>query len=97
MAFKIFITERAQLNIEDAIDYYEFKREGLGFEFYADLMSNLNYIIENPFMFPIKVRPFREYPLSTFPFVIIYDVVDHTVIITSVFNTHLNPTKKPNK
>lgn len=26
MAFKIFITEHAHLNIEDAIDYYEFKR-----------------------------------------------------------------------
>lgn len=97
MAFKILITERAQLNIEDAIDYYEFKRQGLGYEFYADFMNNLNYIIQHPFLSPVKINPFREYPLSTFPYIIIYDIVDDTVVIASVFNTHLNPAKKPKK
>lgn len=97
MAFKIFFTKRAERNIEDAIDYYEFKKENLGLEFYEDLMGNLNYIIENPFMFPVKVYPFREYPLSTFPFVIIYDIVEDVVIVVSIFNTYKNPGKKPNK
>jgi len=37
MAFRFYITERAQLNIDDAIDCCEYKSENLGKRFYATL------------------------------------------------------------
>ncbi|MFP9098047.1 type II toxin-antitoxin system RelE/ParE family toxin [Flavobacterium sp. RHBU_24] len=97
MAFKIFITERAQTNIDDPVDYYEFKSENLGKRFYNDFLSNLKYIVKDPYLFAIREFPFREYPLSTFPFLIIYDIVGDTVVIASVFNTAKNPRKKPTR
>jgi ParE toxin of type II toxin-antitoxin system, parDE len=95
MGFKIFITERAQLNIDDAVDYYEFKSKNLGKRFYKDFLSNLKYIAKDPYLFAIKEFPFREYPLSTFPFLIIYDIIDDMVVVASVFNTSKYPGKKP--
>jgi hypothetical protein len=97
MAFRFFVTERAQLNIDDSIDWYEYKSENLGKRFYTDFEATLSYIIRNPYLFPIKQYPFRETPLSSFPFVIIYDIVDSTVVIVSVFNTSKNPGKKSSK
>lgn len=97
MGFKIFFTERAQRNIDEAIDFYEFKSENLGYRFYSDVTETLKYIMANPELFPVKEAPFRECPLSTFPFVIIYDFFDDVIVIASVFNTSKNPGKKPLK
>ena len=97
MAFSFYVTERAQLNINEAIDWYEFKGGNLGKRFFTDFEVTLNYIVRNPYLFPLKNYPFRETVLSNFPYLIIYDIVEDTVVVVSVFNTSKNPLKKPSK
>ena len=97
MAFSLFVTERAQSNINEAIDWYEFKGRNLGKSFFTDFEATLNYILRNPYLFPLKIHPFRETTLSNFPYLIIYDIIDDTVVVVSVFNTSKNPLKKPSK
>lgn len=97
MAFKIFVSELAKLNISDGMHWYESRQEGLGTKFFDAISDTMDYIIYNPYLFPLKNYGFRESVIAGFPYMIIYKVIDNTIYITSIFNTHKNPGKKPNK
>lgn len=97
MGFKIAVSIDAQNDIENAIDWYEFKQENLSSRFYDDFISTLDYLVQHPYMFPLKGTAFREATFSTFPFIIIYEILDDIIIINAIFNTSKNPVKKPKK
>lgn len=95
MDFKLFVVPEAEIEISEAIVYYESKQEGLGSIFLQYLDGYLYTLVKGRVFFEIKRKPaFRELPLKKFPFIIIYEVVRNTIIVYSVFNTHQDPNKK---
>tara|TARA_R110002051_G_scaffold54393_1_gene101720 strand:+ start:485 stop:793 length:309 start_codon:yes stop_codon:yes gene_type:complete len=91
----LFIDIEAQKEIDEAIEYYETVREGLGFEFYNYLDGYFKTLQQNKAQFQIKRKPiFRELPLKRFPYVIIYEHNYQEIYIYSVFNTNQNPKHK---
>jgi len=91
----LIIDPEAQKEIDEAIEYYETVREGLGFEFYNYLDGYFKTLQQNEAYFQIKRKPiFRELPLKRFPFVIIYEHNYQEIYIYSVFNTYQNPKHK---
>lgn len=65
MAFKIIFSRLAENEIEEAIDFYESRRKGLGKYFFVYLKGYLKIIETNPELFSIKKEPyFRELPLK---------------------------------
>jgi len=88
------IKEEAELEIFEAYIYYEEKQIGLGDRFLGQLEKYLNRICKNPLHFPLK-NGYREAFIKKFPFLIIYDFSQETVVVYSVFNTYQNPCKKP--
>ncbi|WP_142785692.1 type II toxin-antitoxin system RelE/ParE family toxin [Changchengzhania lutea] len=95
MASKLTIEPEAQIEIEEAIDWYESKQTGLGEEFYNYLDGYFKTLKEATSLFPIKRKPvFRELPLKRFPYVIIYEHTESEIFVYSVFNTHQDPIKK---
>ena len=96
MVFEIVISSLAELEIQEAIEFYEGKRNGLGKQFLLYFKGYLKILKTNPKLFLIKKAPFyRELPLKKIPFVIVYEVLQDKVIIYSVFHTSRNPTNKP--
>ncbi|WP_084399445.1 hypothetical protein [Pseudotamlana agarivorans] len=74
MAFELIIEPDAEIEIYDAIDWYESKQVGLGEEFYNYLGGYFETLKSGYVDFPIKRKPvFRELPLKRFPYVIIYE------------------------
>lgn len=95
MPFNLVIESEAQLEIDDAIERYESKQEGLGEEFLNYLGGYFQTLMTGKSDFEIKRKPvFRELPLKRFPFVIIYEKLKKEIIVYSVFNTYQNPIKK---
>jgi len=94
MAFKVRMSSRANLEIHEAVSWYESKQLLLGDNFLKDLYQNLDRISSNPHQF-IKNNGFWHAFLNRFPFVIVYQVKNETILVLSVFNTHQNPSKKP--
>ena len=95
MGSKLTIEPEAQIEIEDAIDWYESKQKGLGLEFFNYLDGYFKTLREGNVLFPIKRKPvFRELALKRFPYVIIYEHTEKETFVYSVFNTHQNPAKK---
>jgi hypothetical protein len=67
----------------------------LGETFLEVIEYNIANIQNNPTHFQVRHVPYREAIVRKFPFVIIYEIIDSKVIIYAVFNTFLNPEKKP--
>lgn len=96
MIFNIVIEPRALVDIQEAIDYYESKQNGLGEYFYQVIDEHLDTLSNNPF-FEIRYKDYRGLPTKKFPFIIFYFIDEKvkTVYVMSVFNTSLNPSKYP--
>ena len=96
MSYKIVIEPRAIIDIQDAVDYYDFKQVGLGAYFFLTLEEHIEVLSNNP-LFQIRYKDYRGLPIQKFPFIIFYfiDEEKKIVYILSVFNTSLNPKKYP--
>ena len=96
-SYKIIILESAITDISDSCIYYNKAVSGLGFEFEEEVFRLLQLIKQNPFLFPIKFANIHEAVLSTFPFVINYELLDKIIVVTAVFHTRQKPVKKINR
>ncbi|MEO8234570.1 MAG: type II toxin-antitoxin system RelE/ParE family toxin [Flavobacterium sp.] len=95
MAFKIQILKLAEIEIDNAIAFFENRRKGLGKNFLIYLKGYFKILETNPELFQIKKQPyFRELPLVKFPFVIIYEIYNNEILIHSIFHTSRDPIKK---
>lgn len=92
---ELIVKEEARLEIIDAYQYYENARTGLGEIFLNHLDSCFERIISQPLHFPIKRTPYREAVVSKFPFLVIFELLEKSIVVYSVFNTWRNPEKKP--
>lgn len=96
MIFEVVIEPRVLLDIQDGIDYYESKQNGLGEYFYQVINDHIETLSSNPF-FQIRYKDYHGLPTKKFPFIIFYFTNEelHKIYILSIFNTSLNPTKYP--
>lgn len=96
MSYKIVIEPRAITDIQEAVDYYDFKQIGLGAYFFQTLEEHIEVLSKKP-LFQIRYKDYRGLPIQKFPFIIFYftDEEKKIVYIVSVFNTTLNPKKYP--
>ncbi len=94
MKYELIIRDEAELEIIEATKYYETKQTGLGKRFLTYLQTYLDRIQTYPEHFYIKRNPFREAFMNKFPYLIIYELTENTVIVFSVFNTWQSPQKK---
>lgn len=96
MIYKVEIEPRAILDIQDAIDYYDSKQNGLGELFYKVVDQHIVTLTKSPF-FQIRYKDYHGFPIRKFPFIIFYFIDEklNTIFIVSVFNTSLNPIKYP--
>lgn len=91
---KLTITLRAQLDISDASEFYEYKQQNLSDYFVLSLNECLNVIRFTPEIFKISFKNYREAKIRNFPYIVIYKVIDDEIIVTNIFNTYQNPIKK---
>ncbi|MFZ4672532.1 MAG: type II toxin-antitoxin system RelE/ParE family toxin [Flavobacterium sp.] len=71
MSFKIVIEPRAIFDIQEAVDYYDFKQIGLGEYFFQVLEDHIEVVRNNPF-FQIRYKDYYGLPIKKFPFIIFY-------------------------
>lgn len=71
MIYKIVIEPRTILDIQDAIDNYESKQNGLGEYFYQVVEEYIETLVKNPF-FQIRYKGYHGFPIRKFPFILLY-------------------------
>jgi hypothetical protein len=94
MEFELLIQPPALDDIQEAIDYYDFQKDGLGEEFEEEEEVN-NYLISisKTKFFQVRYDEVRCLPLKRFPYMIHYSVDEDKklIIVRAVFNTHRSP------
>ncbi len=96
MANKIFISPRAQKEIENAIDYYALYSVDAPVSFIASLKEAYGTLEINPF-FRIRYKNVRALKIKRFPHSLYFIINEdkNIVKILSCFHEKRNPNKRP--
>ena len=92
--FNIQIENRAKIEITDAFDWYEEQKEGLGETFLKAFEKSIDLIQKSPNGFT-QINHHRQFPLKSFPYVILYEIDNDIMFIDAVFHTKRDPKEKP--
>jgi plasmid stabilization system protein ParE len=82
------LTDEAREEIDQAVDWYEKQRPGLGDEFFHYLREAFDDLSEAPFLYaPYRTR-YRKMNLRRFPYSVIYQVIEEsqTVLVIAVLH-----------
>lgn len=90
--YKIIILVRADLEVDEIIDYYELVSKGLGIKFNNEFDDYVETLKTFPF-FEEKYNIIRTLPLKNFPYTIHFtvDELEKIVSIQAVTNNYQNP------
>jgi toxin ParE2 len=87
----IRLLKPAQLELDEAFDFYESQNPGLGFYFIEEF-EKASKRIE---LFPEAWHPFsyntRRCLLNRFPYAIVYTVDDHEIVFVAIYHLHRKP------
>ena len=95
MEYNLVITARASEDKSIAVNYYDSINPKLGDRFLDELLEIFKKLSVNPqhysFVLSNRKSNIRDVKMRSFPFVVIYEVREHTVMVISVMNTHRKP------
>jgi plasmid stabilization system protein ParE len=97
MSYNIELRPLATMEIIEGYDWYELQREGLGQDFLNELENFYESLQRNPHVYSYYDEPIRQGKLKRFPYVVVYEIFDATIVIYSVFMTNQDPDKKRTK
>lgn len=73
----------SEIEFLDAIDYYEFCRAGLGYDFAIEVKPTIQNILSYPNAWPILEGGIRRCQIRRFPYGIIYSEYDGSIFLQS--------------
>ena len=88
---KVLFSKPAQLEVDDAVTWYDTQSSGLGTQFLDDLDRTVRRIVAYPLSCQEIEPELRRGLLSRFPYGIIYGIDDDTIIIIAVAHLHREP------
>ena len=96
MSYALTIRPAAEADIREAALWYESQRIGLSEDFFDDLIATMTYLESAPLSFARVGARFRQVPMSRFPFLLIYEILNaNEVVLLAVFHTSRDPELKP--
>lgn len=94
MIYKIEITESANNDVVSAFIYYEHKHNGLGERFLSSWENQLISLQKEPLIYQKKYKNFRQVLLKPFPYHIIYEAENKTIVVYKVSYSGRHPRKR---
>ena len=93
MMYQLKVSSIAYQETEDAYAYYEEQSRGLGERFLKSLEDSYLKLSQTPqfYSYIQYDKNIRDIKIKTFPFVIIFQIIENTVFVLRVFNTNRNP------
>ncbi|MGI0482478.1 type II toxin-antitoxin system RelE/ParE family toxin [Geminocystis sp. CENA526] len=91
MTYKIKISKEAELDLDEAYQWYKSQVNQLGSEFIRVVDNNLALIQKNPFASPIIHNNIRRKLLPRFPYGLFYVIQDDIVFVLACFHVKRDP------
>lgn len=95
MPYALIIREEALEEMKDAYLYYEHAQTGLGERFLSELQKRYDGIQEHPqfYGFIDTRRKIRNVKIKHFPYQVVYEITENSVVVFSIFNSYQDPSK----
>ncbi|MDF1548047.1 MAG: type II toxin-antitoxin system RelE/ParE family toxin [Bacteroidales bacterium] len=90
---KLKISPFAEEDLEESIEYYNIRKQGLGYEFARTVSDTFDRIKENPLQFPYEYKEMRKAQIDKFPFNIYFVIKNPVGYILGIFHSSRNPLK----
>jgi len=91
MSLPIVLRDEAQAEFDEAFDYYEHQRPGLGIAFVARVQEVLDRIAVNPHMHAVVFADIRKAVVGKFPYSVFYRAEPARVQVIAVFHSSRDP------
>lgn len=92
VSLPVVLRDAAQVEFDDAFDYYEAQRPGRGVDFAVKVQDVFDRIAANPQMHPVVFDPdVRKALVIGFPYCVFYQADAAMVDVISVFHTSRDP------
>lgn len=89
--FNIEISEYAHGEIDDAREFYNLQKNGLGDDFQYDVFLAITNIATFPNLYPNINTNVKRCLLHRFPYSIFYAIKEQSVVVLSVAHQHRKP------
>src|ERR1700722_13632771 len=93
MEAKLIMALEAEHDIDQAYLWYENRRKGLGEDFLERVDACIQAIRRTPEMHAKVYENYRRGFVRRFPYVVLYEYTDDTVVVYGVLHTALDPKK----
>ncbi|HEY2910135.1 MAG TPA: type II toxin-antitoxin system RelE/ParE family toxin [Gemmataceae bacterium] len=91
MKVPIALRAEAEAEFDEAFDYYDDQREGLGTEFASEIQKVLDRIAANPSMHQIAFADIRKGVVRRFPYSIFYRPHANHIEVVAIFHSSRDP------
>ena len=88
---KINFLEIAQIELDDAIEYYNYEVPGLGDAFLTEVLNALDRIGEFPEAWHSCSKKARRCQTRRFPYGVIYQMREQEILVVAIANLHRKP------
>jgi toxin ParE1/3/4 len=95
MTWRLFVRQRARLDIAEAIDWYDERSPGRGEHFLRALDEALQKLQENPLQYQLVRGELRRSLLRPYPYNLVYAVEDDEIIVLRCLHARRDPRRWP--
>jgi plasmid stabilization system protein ParE len=85
------LTVESQRDLDEATEWYELQKSGLGRRFAEDILVSINSILAFPNAWPKVARDSRCRAANSFPYLIVYRQIDDMIYITAIVHMKRHP------
>ena len=93
MKYSVEVRGAAELDVAEAMDWYDEQLPGLGKAFLQDFVQVLRRLAETPLIYQVVYRESRRAQLRRFPYLVWYRVQDELVSVRACLRSSRNPKK----
>ena len=96
MSYQLIILKAAAEDTDEAFNHYEKIQPGLGNRFLAEVLKRFEEISKHPqyYGFIDEQHIIRDVKLKNFPYLVVYEVEEHSIIVYSVHCCYKHPDKR---
>jgi plasmid stabilization system protein ParE len=91
MSLPVVLRPEARAEFDDAFDWYEQQRPGLGVDFVTQVQEAFDRISAAPEQYAQIFHDIRRVVVRRFPYSIFYKVESQQVVVLAVFHSRRNP------
>jgi toxin ParE1/3/4 len=91
MSLPVVLRDEAQAEFDEAFDYYDAQKVGLGVTFAGRVQEVFDRISANPLLHAVVLRDIRKAVVARFPYCVYYRPEPTRVQVIAVFHTSRDP------